>query len=218
MLPNAIRRPVEGTPVPYVSGPDPLSADAEDGATPAAETDSAAPTPLIIQSPVDIRHVALSLGAAVATIWILKNAQDVLIPFVVSTLLFYALDPFVDRLQRWRIPRAIGALVMLLTVVGATGATGYYLSDQFISVVEQVPTSVRKLRDELQKPVAEQGALTKVQQAADAIDRTTAEGAAADARAARRGPRAGRAAVVSRRPTTCPRAGGRCRRSPASAS
>ena len=53
--------------------------------------------------PVDIRHVALSLGAAVATIWILKNAQDVLIPFVVSALLFYALDPFVDRLERWQI-------------------------------------------------------------------------------------------------------------------
>jgi predicted PurR-regulated permease PerM len=131
---------------------------------------------MVIQMPVDIRHAALSLGAAVALIWILKTAQDVLIPFVVSGLLFYALDPFVDRLQRWRIPRAIGALVMLLAVVGSIGATGYYLSDQFISVVEQVPTSVRKLRDELKKPVKENGTLSKVQQAADAIDRTAAEG------------------------------------------
>ena len=36
---------------------------------------------------------------------------------------------------------------------------------------------MRKLRDELQKPATEKGALTKMQQAADAIDRTTAEGA-----------------------------------------
>jgi predicted PurR-regulated permease PerM len=174
MMPHAIREPVEGKPIPYVSGREATSADEPRPAAPAVE-DAATPVPLSIQMPVDIRHVALSLGAAVATIWILKNAQDVLIPFVVSGLLFYALDPFVDRLQRWHVPRAVGALVMLLAVVGATGTTVYHLSDQFISVVEQVPTSVRKLRDELQKPVTEKGALTKMQQAADAIDRTTAE-------------------------------------------
>ena len=146
-------------------------------ATPSSDADDS-PAPLVIQMPVDIRHVALTLGAAVALIWLLKTAQDVLIPFVVSAMLFYALDPFVDRLERWRVPRGIGALVMLLSVVAAIGATGYYLSDQFMSVVEQVPTSVRKLRDELQKPAAETGALSKVQQAADAIDRTAAEGTA----------------------------------------
>jgi predicted PurR-regulated permease PerM len=124
--------------------------------------------------PVDIRHAALSLGAAVALIWILKTAQDVLIPFVVSGLLFYALDPFVDRLERWRIPRLIGATLVLTAVVGAGAATVYYLSDQMIAVVEQVPRSARLLRDELRRPRGE-GAIDKVQKAADAIDRTTAE-------------------------------------------
>jgi len=111
----------------------------------------------------------------VAAIWLLKNTQDVLIPFVVSGMLFYALDPFVDRLEKWRVPRAIGALAALLLVVGAIGATGVYLSDQFVSVVERMPTSVRKLREEMQAPGQKEGALTKVQEAADAIDRTTVE-------------------------------------------
>jgi predicted PurR-regulated permease PerM len=172
MFPQTSRIAGSGKPLPEVSVPEPLP---DDSPQPVNGEAAAGATPLVIQMPVDIRHVALSLGAGVALIWILKNAQDVLIPFVVSALLFYALDPFVDRLQHWRVPRAIGALAMLLMVVGGVGATGYYLSDQFISVVEQVPTSVRKLRDELRRP-AEPGALSKVQQAADAIDRTAAEG------------------------------------------
>jgi predicted PurR-regulated permease PerM len=174
MTPPAIRYSAEGNPVPFVSGDKPPRGEVE--AKPIADNGAEpGPAPLVIQMPVDIRHVALSLGAAVAVIWLLKTAQDVLIPFVVSGVLFYALDPFVDRLQRWRVPRAIGALVMLLAVVGAIGTTGYYLSDQFVSVVEQVPTSVRKLRDELRKPAVDTGALSKMQQAADAIDRTAAE-------------------------------------------
>jgi predicted PurR-regulated permease PerM len=174
MATQAIRYPADGNPVPHVTA-EPPRADVEADATPSSDA-SVPPAPLTIQMPVDIRHVALSLGATVAVIWLLKNAQDVLIPFVVSGVLFYALDPFVDRLERWRVPRAIGALAMLLTFVGAVGATGYYLSDQFMSVVEQVPTSVRKLRDDLQTPATEKGAISKVQQAADAIDRTAAEG------------------------------------------
>jgi predicted PurR-regulated permease PerM len=35
--------------------------------------------------------------------------EAVFIPFVLALLLFYALDPFVDRMERWRIPRAIGS-------------------------------------------------------------------------------------------------------------
>lgn len=175
MATQAIRYSADGNSVPEVTVERPTTASVE-GAAAAATTDAvAAPTPLTIQMPVDIRHVALSLGATVAVIWLLKNTQDVLIPFVVSGVLFYALDPFVDRLERWRVPRALGALAMLLMVVASIGATGYYLSDQFMSVVEQVPSSVRKLRDDLRKPAVEPGALSKVQEAADAIDRTAAE-------------------------------------------
>ena len=134
--------------------------------------------PMTIQMPVDVRHVTLTLGAIVAGIWLLKNTQEVLIPFVVSGLLFYALDPFVDRLQRWRVPRFIGATMMLLAVVAGSATVIYYLSDQMIAVVEQVPRSARQLRDELRRSPAEPGAIEKVQQAADAIDRTAAESSA----------------------------------------
>ena len=137
------------------------------------------PPALIIQMPVDVRHVTFTLGAIVAAIWLLKNTQEVLIPFVVSGLLFYALDPLVDRLQSWRVPRMIGATAVLVTVVAGSVGIAYSLSDQMIEVVEQVPRSARLLRDQLRQPRGgEQGAIEKVQQAADAIDRTAAESAA----------------------------------------
>jgi len=122
---------------------------------------------------VDIRHVSLTLVGIVAVIWLLKNTQDVLIPFVVSGLLFYALDPIVDRLERWRIPRVIGATVILLGVVGAIGGTLYQLTDELVAVVEQLPTGVRKLRDELGQARGKPGAIEKLQEAADSIDRGT---------------------------------------------
>jgi len=174
MPPPAIPYSTEGNPVPLVTVAQPTRTEIADAPT-ADDGGDPGPAPLVIQTPVDIRHVALTLGATVAVIWLLKNTQDVLIPFVVSGMLFYALDPFVDRLEKWRVPRAIGALAALLLVVGAIGATGVYLSDQFVSVVERMPTSVRKLREEMQAPGQKEGALTKVQEAADAIDRTTVE-------------------------------------------
>jgi predicted PurR-regulated permease PerM len=164
--------------------PDSEDAAVPDGAVAPESEENGAPHPidsaLVIQMPVDVRHVTFTLGAIVAAIWLLRNTQEVLIPFVVSGLLFYALDPLVDRLQRWRVPRSIGATVVLVSVIGASGAVVYALSDQMIEVVEQVPQSARLLRDQLRKPAAagEQGAIEKVQQAADAIDRTAAESAA----------------------------------------
>ena len=142
-----------------------------------AEPPAEAPPPLVTQLPVDIRNISLTLVGIVAVIWLLQNARDVLIPFVVSGLLFYALDPFVDRLQQWRIPRVIGATAMLLAVLAAVGGTMYQLTDQLVTVVEQVPAGIRRLRDEIRDTGPQQGAIEKVQQAAEAIDRTTAEAA-----------------------------------------
>ena len=43
--------------------------------------------------------------------------QPVLLPLVLGGLLFYALAPAVDRLQKMRVPRAIGAALTLCLVV-----------------------------------------------------------------------------------------------------
>ncbi len=62
-------------------------------------------------------HLALTLLSIGIVILLLQFMQPVLIPLVLGALLFYALDPAVDWLQRMHVPRAIGAAFMLLLVV-----------------------------------------------------------------------------------------------------
>jgi predicted PurR-regulated permease PerM len=124
----------------------------------------------------DVRTVGIVVLAAVALVLLLKDAREVFIPLVLSTLLFYALDPIVDRLQRLRIPRVLGAAVVLLTVVGAGGWTAYSVRDEAIAVVEDLPRAARNLRTALRTARrAPENTIDKLQRAATEIDRTRAE-------------------------------------------
>jgi predicted PurR-regulated permease PerM len=125
--------------------------------------------------PFDVRNVALSIIAAAVVIFLLQSMRAVLIPLVLAALLFYALDPFVDALQRWRIPRAIAAAIMIGVVVSSTGSLAYLLQDEAIRMVERVPESLRRARQELRRHPREPGVLDKVQAAAKEIETTTAE-------------------------------------------
>jgi predicted PurR-regulated permease PerM len=97
----------------------------------------------------------------------------VLIPLVLGALLFYILDPWVDWLERVRVPRAIGAALMLLMVLAACGGLAYSLQGQALTVIDELPTGARKLAASLRKnPAAAPAAIEKVQQAADALQAT----------------------------------------------
>jgi predicted PurR-regulated permease PerM len=91
--------------------------------------------PVIPPSPT----IALTLVSVTTVILLLQLMQPVLIPFVLSALLFYALDPAVDWLQKRRIPRAIGAALMLVVAVSACGALTYSLQGQALTVIDQIP-------------------------------------------------------------------------------
>ena len=136
--------------------------------------------PFRVHMPVDVRSVSLTIIAGAAILGVLKLAQPVIIPFVVSGLLFYALDPVVDWLQRWKMPRAVGAALVLLLAIGSVGAGGYALSDDVMSVVNRLPQGVRKLRAELRRP-SQPTALDTMQQTAREIDQAAADATASAA-------------------------------------
>ena len=81
--------------------------------------DPAGPLP---GSPVHVRNLTFTLLSAAVVILLLQHMQPVLLPLVLGALLFYALDPAVDRLQRLRVPSAVGAALMLFIVVASCGA------------------------------------------------------------------------------------------------
>jgi predicted PurR-regulated permease PerM len=123
--------------------------------------------------------VALAIVATAAAILLAQYMQDVLIPFVLAGLVFYALDPIVDRLEAVRVPRALGAGLAIGITVGATAVIGYGLMDDALQVVEELPAAARKLRAQLAADSGgEPTAIERVQDAAREIDATAAAAAA----------------------------------------
>lgn len=130
--------------------------------------------------PVDVRSLSLAVLAVLACLVVLKWAAAVLIPLMLGLMLSYALTPLVDRLERWRLPRSIGAAVVLIGIVGSSGSMGFWLSSDAIAVIEALPDAAQKLRESLRtKSGVSARALDKVQQAAAELEQAAEEDAAA---------------------------------------
>jgi predicted PurR-regulated permease PerM len=124
----------------------------------------------------------LRIIAAATVVGLLYVGRPVLLPVVLSIFLFYALDPLVDRLESWRMPRALASGLAVFLVVGGLAAGAVALWPQFETVVTRVPQAVRQLNRTLR--AARSGsngasALTKMQEAAKAIDEAAAASATA---------------------------------------
>jgi predicted PurR-regulated permease PerM len=119
---------------------------------------------------------SLRVLAVCAAVLMLQFAAPVLLPVVVSVLLFYALDPIVDRLERWRVPRVLASVAVVLGLVGALGAGGTVLGPEIESVVTKIPAGAAQLRSTFRRQRAVQGdsTLEKVQAAAKALDSAVA--------------------------------------------
>jgi predicted PurR-regulated permease PerM len=130
--------------------------------------------------------LALTFLASVAVVFLLQWSQAVFIPVVIGILLAYALDPFVSILARARLPRSIGAAVVLFLFVAVLGLGVYSLSGQALRIVRQVPEAAQRIRERVRRMPNNTGALSEVQKAATELQRT-AEVASqqSDAQAAR---------------------------------
>lgn len=138
------------------------------------------PAPLRLNTPIDVRSLSLALLALFASVAVLHWAAAVFIPVAVSVLMVSALSPAVGTLQRWHVPRWLGAAVLLLALVGGLGAAAMQLSDGATQVIESLPMAVQKVRDTLRSRARQgPGALEKVQKAATQIEQAAAENGAA---------------------------------------
>jgi predicted PurR-regulated permease PerM len=145
---------------------------------------AAAPTAL----PLDLRSGSLFVLAAVATIYMLHWAKGLFIPLMVGLTLSIALSPVVDFLERWRIPRVIGAGLLLFGALGASAYAAYALADDAAALLETLPEAAQKVRDQMQaSPGDPQGTIQKVRKAAEGIERVAAARSAASAPAAEGG-------------------------------
>ena len=140
------------------------------------------PDPIALQMPVDVRSVALSILAIAAVIMMLRYMQEVFVPLVLGGLLFYALDPLVDWMERHKVPRALGASLVILALVGGLSSGAYALRFQVMAVVEQLPLAAQRFREAFRDQDGQAGTLSKMQEAAKEIEKTADSVAGNDAR------------------------------------
>jgi predicted PurR-regulated permease PerM len=132
--------------------------------------------PVIVDSATDIRSVALTILATIGVVLMLQYTQSVLIPIVLGILIAYALEPFVSWLTRAKVPRAVGAAIVLILWVGIIGGAVYSLSDQVMQIVGQVPQAAQRIQQRVRSHGrGGNGALQQVQKAATSIEQTAQE-------------------------------------------
>lgn len=148
-------------------------------------TPSPSPSPVLAAPPrrvVDMRNVALVVLSVLASVFMLRWASAVVVPLMLGLTCSYALTPLVDRLQRWRLPRAAAAALVLLGIVGGLGWTAYTLSDDATTLIEGLPDAAQKVRQALRGgqrpgPRPPESTLDKVQKAATELEEAAKESA-----------------------------------------
>jgi predicted PurR-regulated permease PerM len=85
--------------------------------------------------------------AAVATVFLLRAAGQLLIPVVLAVLLSYALEPVVAWLHRHRVPRLLGAGVLMASLLGIAGWGAFSLRDDALQALEALPEVARRARE-----------------------------------------------------------------------
>jgi predicted PurR-regulated permease PerM len=125
-------------------------------------------------------RTSLHVIAGCAIVVMMRFASPLLLPLILSGMLFYMLDPVVDRLERWRVPRLIGSIGVVFALVAALGAGAALLWPQVDSVLTKVPEGTERLRQTLRQQRRAQGdsPLEKIQRAAQAVDSAAAEAGA----------------------------------------
>jgi predicted PurR-regulated permease PerM len=139
--------------------PAPLPADPED------------PSHVLLRMPVNVRNMSLVVLTVVAVLATLRWASPFFIPLMLGFMFSYALSPVVDAMHRLRVPRAIGAAVLILGILGSMGAAVYSFSDDANQLIGSLPAAAKKLRDSMrQHNGRSDSTLGTVQQAAAQIE------------------------------------------------
>jgi predicted PurR-regulated permease PerM len=146
-----------------------------------ASVATSVPAPPLLHMPVSIRSLSLVLLALFASLFVLQWAKAVFIPLMLGLIFSYALSPLVNWMELRRVPRWLGAAVLLLAIIGATASAAYSLKDEALKLVDSLPAAAQKFRQSIKGgPARPDSTLQSVQKAATQIEQAAREGAPPD--------------------------------------
>ena len=94
-------------------------------------------------------RAAYSVGAILLGGYVVYWLRDVLTPIFLAFSLAYLLDPLVDRLEAWKVPRPAGIAIVLIGVLGAValflGLVVPGIAADVAGVIRELPTQLAAL-------------------------------------------------------------------------
>ncbi|MBI2801086.1 MAG: AI-2E family transporter [Gammaproteobacteria bacterium] len=137
---------------------------------------ASADTPVaIVRATVDAQGVALTILSTVALVFALEWAQAFFISLLLGIFLAYTLNRPVMWLERLRVPRPLGASIVMLSVLSMLALGGYALRGQVETIIKTLPASISKFSMGITstRSSGEQSTLQKMQAATNEIENAT---------------------------------------------
>jgi len=105
--------------------------------------------------------------------------QAVLVPLVLAALLTFLLGPLVTRLDRLRVPRVVGVLLVMTLAGAVIGGVGYVVAGQLRSFAAELPMHRQNIRTKIRQAIefTRGGAIEHVQDTIEDINNVVEEGA-----------------------------------------
>ena len=125
---------------------------------------------------VRAQNVALYILVTVALLVLLRYAEAVFVPFIFSLLIAFALNPFVNLLERLQVHRTIAAVLAVVALILSTTYGAYALRNQATAVLDGIPTAFGKVRAQIenyrQTHNLAPNPIDKIKEAAQEIEKT----------------------------------------------
>jgi predicted PurR-regulated permease PerM len=127
---------------------------------------------------VDARGLALGVLAALVSVYALWWARAFAIPLLLGIVISYTLYPLVAWLEAIRIPRVVGTVIVMASVIGALAFGVYSLRGQMQTIIEQLPEAATKLSAGLAGiRIGQIGNMQKMQNAATQVEKAASQAA-----------------------------------------
>jgi predicted PurR-regulated permease PerM len=158
--------------------PQSMSAVSVEACPPIERISLPAPAHLTDRVSIDMRGLALAIVTTVVVVFALQWAEKFFIPLVLGIIIAYTLNPLVVWLERVKIPRVVGASIVMLVVLCGSAFATISLRGQIQTILDQLPAAASKLSVALlSMREGESSTMQKVQAAAREIDKATSQAA-----------------------------------------
>lgn len=95
--------------------------------------------------------IVIMLGMLVIILTGIRFAADIIVPFILALFIAVILNPLVQRMVRWRIPRVLAILLLITIIIMAMALLVTYLGTSLNELTRTLPQYRSKLVIPLQQ-------------------------------------------------------------------